>query len=94
MKGRPYSSRMEAPPPVPVTQPSVQNLAQREGMRFAGCSGSSDWTSRSSLVLMAGDYAGWNWLGGNWVVGHAVGVLKRAGLGCREELCAYQCQVN
>lgn len=49
---KPYSSRMEAPPPVPVTQPSVQNLAQREGIRLAGWSGSSDWTSRSSLVLM------------------------------------------
>lgn len=31
-----YSSRIEAPPPVPVTQPNVQNLAHREGMRFAG----------------------------------------------------------
>lgn len=68
MKEKPYSSRMEAPPPVPVTQPSVQNLAQREGMRFAGCSGSSDWTSRSSLVLMAGDYAVLSWMGWDWVV--------------------------
>lgn len=42
---------------MPVTQPSVQNFAQREGMRFAGWSGSSDWTSRSSLVLMVGSYA-------------------------------------
>lgn len=48
---------------MPVTQPSVQNFAQREGMRFAGWSGSSDWTSRSSLVLMAGDYAGLNLIG-------------------------------
>lgn len=61
---------------MPVTQPSVQNLAQREGMRFAGCSGSSDWTSRSSLVLMAGDYAGLSWLSWDWVVGRAVRVLK------------------
>lgn len=53
-EGEPYSSRIEAPPPVPVTHPSVQNLAQREGMRFAGWSGLSDWTSESSLVLMAG----------------------------------------
>lgn len=53
----PYSSRIEAPPPVPVTQPSVQNFAQREGIRFAGWSGSSDWTSRSSLVLMVGSCA-------------------------------------
>lgn len=39
-----YSSRMEHPPPVPVTQPRVQNLAHSEGMRFAGWFSSSDWT--------------------------------------------------
>jgi hypothetical protein len=35
---------------VPVTQPSVQNLAQSEGIRFAGWFGSSDWTRWSLLA--------------------------------------------
>lgn len=48
-KGKACSSRMEAPPPVPVTQPRVQNFAQSEGMRLAGCSGSSEVTSLSGL---------------------------------------------
>ena len=42
-----YSSLMEQPPPVPVTQPRFQNFAQREGMRLAGCSGSVEETSWS-----------------------------------------------
>jgi len=40
---------MDAPPPVPVTQPSVQNLAQREGIKLAGWSGLLDWTRWSLL---------------------------------------------
>lgn len=43
-QGEDYSSRMEHPPPVPVTQPNVQNLAHRDGMRLAGWLGLSDWT--------------------------------------------------
>lgn len=48
-----YSFRIEQPPPVPVTQPRCQNLAQSEGMRLAGCSWSSEVMSLSaSLVAM------------------------------------------
>jgi hypothetical protein len=36
------SSRMEQPPPVPVTQPKVQNFAHSEGIRLAGWLGSSE----------------------------------------------------
>lgn len=39
---KPYSLRIEHPPPVPVTQPKVQNLAHKDGMRLAGWSGSSE----------------------------------------------------
>lgn len=53
-KVKTYSSRIEQPPPVPVTQPSVQNLAQSEGMRLAGWSWSSEVMSLSaSLAAMA-----------------------------------------
>lgn len=48
----PYSSRILAPPPVPVTQPRVQNLAHSEGMRLAGWLGSSDRTSSSLLLIL------------------------------------------
>lgn len=54
-----HSSRMEHPPPVPVTHPKVQNLAQREGMRLAGWSGSLDvtsWSGFSIWALMLGDF--------------------------------------
>ena len=47
---RSYSSRILAPPPVPVTQPKCQNFSHRDGMRLAGWFGSSDLT-RCSLVL-------------------------------------------
>lgn len=48
---------MEQPPPVPVTHPSVQNLAHREGMRLAGWSGLSDvtrWSALSALMILGG----------------------------------------
>jgi hypothetical protein len=45
-----YSSRIEHPPPVPVTHPRVQNLAHSEGMRLAGWSGLSDVMSWSALL--------------------------------------------
>lgn len=53
---------MEHPPPVPVTQPRVQNLAQSEGMRFAGWSGFSErmrWSMLSwpaALEAIAGEW--------------------------------------
>jgi hypothetical protein len=51
-----YSSRMEHPPPVPVTHPRDQNFAQSDGMRLAGWSGFSEWTSAWLLVeSMASD---------------------------------------
>lgn len=43
---------MLQPPPVPVTQPKVQNFAHREGMRLAGWSGLSDRTNWSSPLLI------------------------------------------
>ena len=46
---------MEHPPPVPVTHPKFQNLAQREGIRLAGWSGSlevTSWSGFSTEVLM------------------------------------------
>lgn len=46
-----YSSRIEHPPPVPVTHPRVQNLAHSEGMRLAGCSGLSEVMSWSAASL-------------------------------------------
>lgn len=33
--------------PVPVTQPKVQNSLQSSGIKFAGCSGSSEFTKSS-----------------------------------------------
>lgn len=48
-----YSLRMEHPPPVPVTQPKVQNLAHSEGMRFAGWFSSSEQTRWSLLGLVS-----------------------------------------
>ncbi len=59
---------MEHPPPVPVTQPSVQNLAHSEGIRFAGWSGLSDTTRLSwlpsALTLSAATAAS----GGGWAI--------------------------
>lgn len=51
-----HSSRMEHPPPVPVTHPRVQNFAQSEGMRLAGWSGLLDvmsWSGSCSELMMA-----------------------------------------
>lgn len=62
-----HSSRIEHPPPVPVTHPSVQNLAQSEGMRLAGCSGLSDVMSLSASVTDA-------------IVGFVKGAVMRNGL--------------
>ena len=41
---------MEHPPPVPVTQPNVQNFAHSDGMRFAGWLGSAELTSVSGSL--------------------------------------------
>ena len=49
-----YPSRIEHPPPVPVTQPSVQNLAHSEGIRLAGCCSLSEWIKWSLLVPSIG----------------------------------------
>lgn len=46
-KKKTYSSRMEQPPPVPVTHPKVQNLAHREGIKLAGWLGSTEVTRAS-----------------------------------------------
>jgi hypothetical protein len=46
-----YSFRIEHPPPVPVTQPNVQNLAHSDGMRLAGWAWSLDVTRWSLLSL-------------------------------------------
>jgi len=72
----PHPSRMEAPPPVPVTQPSVQNLAQREGIKFAGWSGSADCTRWS--LLSATEAAGWPSADGGHI---AFGIGIRGGTG-------------
>lgn len=50
MKEKTYSSRIEQPPPVPVTHPNVQNLAQRDGIRLAGWLGSSEVMRASPVV--------------------------------------------
>lgn len=44
---------MEQPPPVPVTQPRVQNFAQSEGMRLAGWFGSEEVMSWSASDMLA-----------------------------------------
>lgn len=57
-----HPSRIEHPPPVPVTQPRFQNLAHNEGMRFAGWLSSSEMTrwwlfSKSCMVCLVLDRA-------------------------------------
>lgn len=58
MRNDTHSSRMEQPPPVPVTQPRVQNFAQREGMRLAGWFGSEEVMSWSASDMLAVDGLG------------------------------------